>query len=422
MLRLSSLILGVFLLLFFVSCNPDEDDILGLDLIEDDEFIIEKHQFNSQNIDFNIKNFQEEDVTGSGSYNLLGTFNDLYFGQSNAAFFMQVLLPSNNIDFEASELNSDIKLELSLPYYRSYGDTLQPLNVSVFEVTQNLSGLDTTQTLATELFEYNNILLQQEIVISEISDSIQWGEEQVSPRLILDLSDSNLGSKILSSSSFDLENNNNFTEFFKGLFLQVEPQINGSIIYFDTNSPNCFLRMTYTKNDGSQAIINFPVGGEASTHNYFTHSYENTELLNFLENEEIDSLIFLQSMGGVAAEIDLSFLSQEMYSDWVISKATLNIPVYKDNQYNTFSAPNYLVLTEYADSSDVAIQSISGGLFNNVTEDYNFIITQHIQKIISENHNSKLRLYIGGKNSNAERLIIDNYSENAMSLDVHIIK
>ncbi len=111
-----------------------------------------------------------------------------------------------------------------------------------------------------------------------------------------------------------------------------------------------------------------------------------------------------------------------MYSDWVISKATLNIPVYKDNQYNTFSAPNYLVLTEYADSSDVAIQSISGGLFNNVTEDYNFIITQHIQKIISENHNSKLRLYIGGKNSNAERLIIDNYSENAMSLDVHIIK
>ena len=67
MLRSSPLILGIFLLLFFVSCNPDEDDILGLDLIEDDEFIIEKHQFNSQNIDFNIKNFQEEDITGSGS-------------------------------------------------------------------------------------------------------------------------------------------------------------------------------------------------------------------------------------------------------------------------------------------------------------------------------------------------------------------
>ena len=123
-----------------------------------------------------------------------------------------------------------------------------------------------------------------------------------------DLSESNLGSKILSSTVFDLENNNNFTEFLKGLFLKVEPQTSGAIIYFDTNSPNCFLRMTYTKNDDTQAVIDFPVGGEANTHNYFTHSYENAELLNYLQNEKMDSLIFLQSMGGLAAEIDLSFL------------------------------------------------------------------------------------------------------------------
>ena len=422
MLRQVLILIFSFFVFFFISCNPDEDDILGLDLIEDDEFLIEKHQFSNQNIDFNIQNFQEQDVTGSGSYNLLGTFNDLYFGQSDAAFFMQVLLPSNNIEFEASESNPNIKLELSLPYYRSYGDTLQNLTVSVFEVTQSLSGIDTTQTLTTESFEYDNILSQQEIIVGEINDSIQWENEIVSPRLILDLSESNLGSKILSSSSVDLENNINFTEFFKGLFLKVEPQENGSIIYFDTNSPNCFLRMTYTKNDDSQVVIDFPVGGEANTHNYFTHGYEGAELLNYVENEKTDSLIFLQSMGGLAAEIDLGFLSNEIYSEWVVSKAALNIPVYKDNQYNNFSAPYYLVLTEYEDSSDVAIQSISGGLFNTVTEEYNFIISQHIQKIISDNHNSILRLYIGGKNSNAERLIVDNHSENAMNLEIHIIK
>ena len=231
-----------------------------------------------------------------------------------------------------------------------------------------------------------------------------------------------MGSKILGSSSVDLENNSNFTEFFKGLFLKVEPQTTGSIIYFDTNSPDCFLRMTYTKNDDTQAVIDFPIGAEANTHNYFTHAYENAELLNYLENEKIDSLIFLQSMGGLAAEIDLGFLSNEIYSDWVVSRASLNIPVYKDSQYNTFPAPYYLVLTEYVDSSDVAIQAISGGLFNTVTEEYNFIISKHIQKIISNNHNSILRLYVGGKNSNPERLIIDNHSENAMNLEIHVIK
>ncbi len=135
MLRSIPVLFFSILLSLFVSCNPDEDDILGLDLIEDDEFIIEKHQFSNQTNNFNIQNFQEEDITGSGAYNLLGSFNDDYFGQSNAAFFMQVLLPSNNIDFEVSDLTQEVTLELSLPYYGAYGDTLQNLSISVFELT-----------------------------------------------------------------------------------------------------------------------------------------------------------------------------------------------------------------------------------------------------------------------------------------------
>ena len=49
-------------------------------------------------------------------------------------------------------------------------------------------------------------------------------------------------------------------------------------------------------------------------------------------------------------------------------------------------------------------------------------MTDHIQKIISENHNSLLRLYVGGKNSNAERLLIDNRQNSSLSLDLVIIK
>ena len=412
----------IFFSFFLTSCNPDEDDILGLDLIEDDEFVIEKHEFFDQLIDFNIKNFQEEDITGTSPYNLLGSFNDSYFGQSDAGFFMQILLPGNNIDLDASESNPDLKLELSLPYYNLYGDSLQNLNLSVFEVNQNLSGVDTTETLVIESFEYNNLLAQSEIVIQEINDSIQWGDDTVSARLIIDLSNTDLGSKILNATAIDLENNDNFTEFFKGLFLQVTPQQDGSIIYFDTNSPDCFLRMTYTKNDQTESVLEFPVGAESNTHNYFIHQYEGSELLNSLENTKTDSLIFLQSMGGMAAELDFSFLSDTIYSDWVVSKASLNIPIYKDSQYDIFPAPSYLVLTEYADSADVAIQQISGGLFNTETEEYNFIITSQIQKMISDNHNTVLRLYVGGKNSNAERLIIDNNSVSGMNLELHRIK
>ena len=389
MIRVFNLLL-IPILFFFISCNPDEDDILGLDLIQDDEFLIEKHIFSSSTADLNIKNFQEEDVSGSGSYNLLGSFYDNFFGQSDASFYFQVLLPSNNVDLEASESNPNVKLELSLPFYGIYGDTIQNQVVSVYEVTQSLSSIDTTQVTSTESYQYdNNPLTQIDVQVNLLSDSVQWNNETVSPRLIIDLSSSNLVTKILEASSFDLENNENFNNLINGLYLKVNSLTNGSIIYFDTNSPQCFLRMSYTKNDN---------------------------------NQNIDSLIFLQSMGGLAMEFDLSFLSSDIYSDWVISQASLNIPVYKDDDYSKYPAPSYLVLTEFEDSSDVAIQGITGGLFNTVAEEYNFNISSHVQKIISNNHSGILRLYVGGKNSNAERLIIDNRVNTGMNLELHIIK
>ena len=111
MLRFVSFLTCGMFFAFFLGCNPDEDDILGLELIEDDEFIIEKHQFPNESIDLIVTNFQEENISGSGTYSLLGSFNDQYFGQSDAAFFMQVLLPSNNIDFEADELTENMMAE-----------------------------------------------------------------------------------------------------------------------------------------------------------------------------------------------------------------------------------------------------------------------------------------------------------------------
>lgn len=422
MIRVFNSLLSL-LLLFLIACNPDEDDILGLDLIQDDEFLIEKHIISNNTTDLNIKNFQEEDVSGSGSYNLLGSFYDNFFGQSDASFYFQVLLPSNNVDFEASESNPNVKLELSLPFYGIYGDTLQNHVVSVYEVTQSLSGIDTTQVTNTESYQFdNNPLTQSDILVNILSDSVQWNNETVSPRLIIDLSASNLATKILQATSFDLENNENFNNLINGLYLKVNSLTNGSILYFDTNSPQCFLRMSYTKNDNTESVIDFPIGTESNTHNYFTHDYSNSEAFNFINNQNIDSLIFLQSMGGLAMEFDLSFLANDIYSDWVISQASLNIPIYKDDDYTKYPAPSYLVLTEFTDSSDVAIQGITGGLFNPVAEEYNFNISAHIQKIISNNHSGILRLYVGGKNANAERLIIDNRVNTGMNLELHIIK
>ena len=98
-----------------------------------------------------------------------------------------------------------------------------------------------------------------------------------------------------------------------------------------------------------------------------------------------------------------------------------HLPVYQDNTNNLFYPPGYLVLTDF-NNEDVAIEGVVGGIYNSSDDKYTFVLTDHIQKIISQNHNSILRLYVGGKNSNAERLFIDNREGSSLSLDLVIIK
>jgi len=187
-----SFVLISLLTFFLISCNPDKDDILGLDLIQDDEFVIEKLSFPNDSIPIPIHTFQEDSVSGFSPYNLLGSFRDDYFGQSNASFFTQILLPNSNIDFD-HDPNTDIKVELSLPYYKAYGNSSQPITVSVFEVTESLAGLDTSAAFLSESYEYNSSpLAQTTFSANDISDSIDWSGSNVSPRLIINLSDSDL--------------------------------------------------------------------------------------------------------------------------------------------------------------------------------------------------------------------------------------
>ncbi len=408
------------LVIILFSCNSDEDDILGLELIDEDEFVIEKQTyntlFNEANNYFTVNNFREENIYSSGFLNLLGTYNDLSFGQSDASFYMQILLPDENIVFNALESNPNIKLELSIPYFGFYGDLTQSLNLTVHEVSESLSSLDGSNKLITESFEYDNLLTEIQIDLEELPNEVQWGDNIVSPRLIVDLSESSLGSKILQASENNLSNNENFKDYIKGLYLKVDSSNDGAILYFDTNSSECFLRMTYTNNNNQPEILEFPIG---ATHNYFTHQYEASELLNLIDSNEPSSFVYLQSMGGMAAELDLSFLLNENFNEWVIGKATLNIPVHKDAQFDIFSPPTVLRLNEYIDGSNIENDDLPTAAYNLENEEYNFDITSYIQSIISENQNHNLYLGISGVNS--ERLLINN-GDLGMNLEIHRIK
>ena len=409
-----------FICLIIIGCS-DEDDILGHDLIDSNIHDVGLTVFPNNNHNIALFSLKEDSISARGNYSLLGHINDPYFGQSTAAFYMQVLLPSNNIDLNASE-ETEFTIELSLPYFDHYGDTIEELEVSVFQLNENIGfGDSISDIFINQNFDYNPSPLGTAIFnVNNIKDSVYWNNETVSPRLIVDLSNSDLGETI---SNADLSSSESFVNSFSGLYLSTNESLNtGCITYFNTNSANCFLRVSYTNNDNEFQSIEFPIGSSSNRLNSFTHNYSNSIVNDYLDaKNNLDSMVFLQSMGGICSEINLDFLKEFQDSSYVISKAVLNLPVYPDESNDLFYPPGYLILTDY-NNEDVAIEGISGGVYNETEQSYKFVITQHIQKIISENHNSIMRLYVGGKNSNAERLLIDNREESHVNLELVIIK
>ena len=412
-----------FISIFFtliIGCS-NEDDIIGKDLIDSDLYDVNSISFPNENHNILSFSIKEDSISARGNYNLLGVINDPYFGKSEASFYMQILLPSNNIEINPLE-GTNYSLELSLPYHDSYGDTLHNIEASVYEINENIGSSDTiSEVFSTQDFDFNpNQIATKTFNSNEISDSIQWGNETVSPRLIIDLSEGNLINNLINA---DMSSNETFVETFKGLYINSNNTENtGCITYFNTSSPNCFLRLSYTDINQELQVIDFPVGSSSNRLNNFKHDYSNSFVNDFLETgSPLDSIIYLQSMGGICAEINLNFLENFSDSGYVVSNAILNLPVYQDNTNNLFYPPGYLVLTDF-NNEDVAIEGVVGGIYNSSDDKYTFVLTDHIQKIISQNHNSILRLYVGGKNSNAERLLIDNREGSSLSLDLVIIK
>ena len=130
--------------------------------------------------------------------------------------------------------------------------------------------------------------------------------------------------------------------------------------------------------------------------------------------EAIDSLIFLQSMGGFISQIDLSFLNNFSDSGYAVNEALLSLDIHNNN--NDFDLPDKILFTDSNNSE------ISGGLLNAENKTYEVNITQEVQKIITHSNSPIINLYPIQRSQNAERLILSNTVDNPIRLKLVLIK
>ena len=196
------------------SCT--DPNLIGLEVQPPSDGIVVS--LTSLNNDLKLSTISEDSLRSDEvSTLLLGCINDPVFGINRGSFATQFMLPFNNLDIGNSDSLIVDSVVLGLSYSGNYGNN-QPMNISVYEIKESIHKDSVFFSNYVLSYDQNNLILNPNCNIN-LQDSILIGGEIKAPHLRLRL-DNSVGDKILDASGTSvMENNAQFVEFFKGLYI-----------------------------------------------------------------------------------------------------------------------------------------------------------------------------------------------------------
>ena len=343
--------------LIFTSC---EKDFASFDsgVINSDNAI----NFSTNSVEYSLTS-RSEMVNPVQTNNLpsflLGSYNHPQFGRSNSSFVGQMVPSEYNHDFGDNVVLDSVVL--TIPYYSRgtntseegditykidsvYGDS--PIKISVyknnffFRTFDPFSDFDTSQSYFSNaslsndevinsvqlegelLFEIDDFVPSaQQINLTEIDTAGNpYVAQRIAPALRFKLNNPN--DNFWETNFFENEGNQvltnepNFKEFFRGLYIKVESNSNGSIMLLNFASSNTKLTIHYTSDNTNIGDSDTGSVDEIETNQ---HEYEmnfSGNLINLFDNENpidvglIDQTngsenVYLRGGEGIVSTLDL---------------------------------------------------------------------------------------------------------------------
>ncbi len=338
---MKSLHINIFIILLIVvfSCEKDFASF-DSEVINSDNAI----NFSTNSLDYNLTT-KSEMVNPVQTNNLpsflLGSYNHPQFGRSNSSFVGQMVPSEYNHDFGDNVVLDSVVL--TIPYFSRGIDTSEegdityeidsvygnePIKISVYRNNFFFRTFDPFSNFDTSQSYYSNGSLSVEEIIDvaqlegelllEIDDFIPSanqinltqidtsGNTYVSQRLApaLRFKLNNPNDNFWETNFFENEGNQvltnepNFKEFFRGLFIKIESNSEGSIMLLNFASSNTKLTIHYTSDNTN--VGDSDTGSiddiETNQHEYVMNFSGN--LINLFDNENpIDVGLIDQSIG-----------------------------------------------------------------------------------------------------------------------------
>jgi hypothetical protein len=390
--------------------------------------------------------------TNKPKYNLLGTLVDPVFGKTSASFACQVRVS------QVPKFKQDDKID-SLVFYMTYsslyGDTLTAQNFKAYELTSSLSEEDTAtyfQNIDLKAMAGSEVMGQvnhrprhhDSIYVAPTDTSKAGTYKQMDTITVrIKLNTTILGQKIMNATKDAFvanpkDPNMAFLNLFKGLYIEPGDLSHGGAIVSMT--PRALIMYTRRKETSNDSIFGtyYDITRNAARVNRFDHfDYASTSFVSHLDQQnQMDSLIYLQSTGGLSSKIYIPDLDKWKDStDVAINKAELILkvePAYTDTL--VYTPPAKLILSLIGNNNELFAKDGSliypadltfseayyGGTYNKSDGTYRFNLAGHIQQLIKDRNkadsdNTKLKnngfyLTTDNKNTVFSRVVLKGAS------------
>jgi hypothetical protein len=402
LLRVSSLLSGLLLLLALISCKKEPYQI-GFDILPPTDTLGVYQTDTVTIIAYTV--LQDSARTDESSFGLLGAIMDPTFGKTSTNTYTQVRLSTEGVTFGDNPVLDSLVLVL---YYEGYyGDTNTLQHVKVWELSEDLTA--DSSYYSNQTADTYNILLADQYYKPRPSDSVILAGDTVAPHLRINLSEKTryLGNKILSAPQYILNTNDQFIKFFKGVYIQSLPvDQKGGFIKFRTSELYSKIAIYYHNDDDDSLRFDMVIDGTTARFTNFNHyGYADAspefrqQVLNGDTNMGRDKL-FLQAMAGTRIKVHMPYL-RSLVKDGRIAINNAQLVFENPVKDTSYIVPDALSLYKLDTAGKIGFvvdysegTGYFGGSYVPDTRTYSFRLTRHIQNILTGDTTENPYLYI----------------------------
>ncbi|TAF43417.1 MAG: DUF4270 domain-containing protein [Sphingobacteriales bacterium] len=399
------------LISFFVFYSCKKNSTIGLDL-ENDIALNSLVVFDSTLTTQLVK--EDSITTNYQTLNPLGYFTDPVFGTTEANIAAAITLP-NNTGFTFNKSATLDSAVLVMPFAGFYGDSLNTTyKVQVQQLNENLYEEGSTPFYYnTKTWMHKNDILGFKTFKPNIKDSvtianIRTGKpdtlKRVPAQLRITLDASTITNLILKADSAALSTNNQFSNYFKGLFISMDKAAtsnNGGLFLLNTSTNNAatvdiFYKETKNaKTDTLQKSFTLS-GNQGYVASQIKWDYTGKVIANEIGKVNSDNL-YLKGLSGTKVKVTFPNIKniKLLGNQVLVNRAQLIIkvvngtqtpyapmPLLKAYKLDIANRPQLLPDENPSDPRNLGPGYI-GGLFNKANNEYVFNVTGYVQDLLS---------------------------------------